>query len=110
MVKVKVQYLNNNIEIEFPIDESNLLSQLQTLFKDENDKQFSKSTKFLIDEVIEPKGLSVIKDSVVNLDELNYLAKRMDSFVNKELQQFYATANCFGINKMNYYKPQQIKQ
>ena len=46
MIKVKVKYLNNSIEIEFPIDESNLLSQLQTLFKDENDKQFSKSTKF----------------------------------------------------------------
>ncbi len=81
MIKVKVKYVNNNTEIEFPIDESNLLSQLQTLFKDENDKQFSKSTKFLIDEVIEPRGLSVIKNSVVNLDELNYLAKRMDSFV-----------------------------
>ena len=46
MIKVKVKYLNNSIEIEFPIDESNLLSQLQTLFKDENDKQFSKNTKF----------------------------------------------------------------
>ena len=46
MIKVKVKYLNNSIEIEFPIDESNLLSLLQTLFKDENDKQFSKSTKF----------------------------------------------------------------
>ena len=46
MIKGKVKYLNNNTEIEFHIDESNLLSQLQTLFKDENDKQFSKSTKF----------------------------------------------------------------
>ncbi len=46
MIKVKVKYLNNSIEIEFPTDESNLLSQLQTLFKNENDKQFSKSTKF----------------------------------------------------------------
>ena len=46
MIKVKVKYVNNNTEIEFHIDERNLLSQLQTLFKDENDKQFSKSTKF----------------------------------------------------------------
>ena len=46
MIKVKVKYFTNNIEIEFPIDESNLLSQFQALFKDENDKQFSKSTKF----------------------------------------------------------------
>ena len=81
MIKVKVKYLNNSIEIEFPTDESNLLSQLQTLFKNEIDKQLiaSKRIKFLIDEVIEPKDLSAIKDSVVNLDELNYLAKRMDS-------------------------------
>ena len=75
MIKVKVKYVNDNTEIEFHIDESNLLSQLQTLFKDEIEKQLvaSKRIKCLIDEVIEPKDLSAIKDSVVNLDELNYL-------------------------------------
>ena len=75
MIKVKVKYLNNNIEIEFPIDESNLLSQFQALFKNEIEKQLvaSKRIKCLINEVIEPKDLSAIKDSVVNLDELNYL-------------------------------------
>lgn len=102
MIKVKVKYVNNNTEIEFHIDERNLLSQLQTLFKNEIEKQLvaSKRIKCLINEVIEPKDLSAIKDSVVNLDELNYLAKRMDSFVDKELQQFYAAANYFGMNKM----------
>ena len=102
MIKVKVKYFNNNIEIEFPIDESNLLSQFQALSKNEIEKQLvaSKRIKCLINEVIEPKDLSAIKDSVVNLDELNYLAKRMDSFVDKEFKQFYAAANCFGINKM----------
>ena len=102
MIKVKVKYFNNNIEIEFPIDESNLLSQFQALSKNEIEKQLvaSKRIKCLINEVIEPKDLSAIKDSVVNLDELNYLAKRMGSFVDKEFKQFYAAANCFGINKI----------
>ena len=44
---------------------------------------------FVID-VIEPKALALKKDMFVNLDELNYLAKRMDSFDQKELFSFFA--------------------
>ena len=44
---------------------------------------------FVID-VIEPKALVLKKDMFVNLDELNYLAKRMDSFDQKELFSFFA--------------------
>lgn len=44
---------------------------------------------FVID-VIEPKVLALKKDTFVNLDEINYLAKRMDSFDQKELFSFFA--------------------
>ncbi len=41
-------------------------------------------------DVVEPKALSLKKDTFVNLDEINYLAKRMDSFDQKELFSFFA--------------------
>ena len=44
---------------------------------------------FVID-VIEPKALALKKDTFVNLDEINYLAKRMDSFDGKETKCFLA--------------------
>ena len=40
--------------------------------------------------VVEPKALALKKDTFVNLDEINYLAKRMDSFDQKELFSFFA--------------------
>ena len=43
-------------------------------------------------DVVEPKALSLKKDTFVNLDEINYLAKRMDSFDQKELFSFFAAA------------------
>lgn len=41
-------------------------------------------------DVVEPKALALKKDTFVNLDEINYLAKRMDSFDQKELFSFFA--------------------
>ena len=39
-------------------------------------------------DVVEPKALALKKDTFVNLDEINYLAKRTDSFDQKELFSF----------------------
>ena len=41
-------------------------------------------------DVVEPKELALKKDTFVNLDEINYLAKRMDSFDGKETKCFLA--------------------
>ena len=41
-------------------------------------------------EVIEPKGLKFRENTFINLDELNYLAKRLDGFTEKEEAKFYA--------------------
>ena len=43
-----------------------------------------------VKDVVEPKALSFKKDTFVNLDEIDYLAKRMDSFDQKELFSFFA--------------------
>jgi len=36
--------------------------------------------------------LEILQDNLCNIDELNYLMKRMDGFVEKERNQFYASA------------------
>ena len=41
-------------------------------------------------DVVEPKALALKKDTFVNLDEINYLAKRIDGFDQKELFSFFA--------------------
>ena len=41
-------------------------------------------------DVVEPKAFGFKEDTFVNLDEINYLAKRMDSFDQKELFSFFA--------------------
>lgn len=43
-----------------------------------------------VKDVVEPKALALKKDTFVNLDEINYLAKRMDGFDQKELFVFFA--------------------
>lgn len=41
-------------------------------------------------DVVEPKALALKKDTFVHLDEINYLAKRIDGFDQKELFSFFA--------------------
>lgn len=46
-----------------------------------------------VDKVSKPRELSVLQDRFVDLDELNYLAKRMDSFDTQERKQFFAAVH-----------------
>ena len=46
---------------------------------------------------IKPKELSMLENTMVNLDELNYLAKRMDGWDNHEIEQFLAIVSCKGL-------------
>lgn len=41
-------------------------------------------------DVVEPKALALKKDTFVHLDEINYLAKRIDGFTEREEAKFYA--------------------
>ncbi len=40
--------------------------------------------------VIEPKAFADFEDTFIDLDEMNYLAKRMESFTNEEVARLYA--------------------
>jgi len=59
-------------------------------------KDRDSSQAALVSEVYWPKEFTMLKDRYANLDELNYLAKRMESFFDLEMDQFL-----IGISKMD---------
>lgn len=48
------------------------------------------ATSVYVSEILTPAELQWLSKKHLNLDELNYLAKRMDSFSAMEMEQFYA--------------------
>ena len=47
---------------------------------EELDRWDETNVTLFVDKVAEPEELSVLQDRFIDLDEINYLAKRMDSF------------------------------
>ena len=84
MITATVKHNDNYTDIEFPCSEAYLSAKLMEIHVDD-----LSSTTHYISAVTEPKELSFLKDRLVNLDELNYLAKRMDSFFGDEETQFF---------------------
>lgn len=87
MITVTVRWGDNYTDIEFPCSDSELQSKLEQLHP-----AAPHSDSIFILSVQEPTALAVLEDQFLDLDELNYLAKRMDSFDMNELFQFYAAA------------------
>lgn len=87
MIKATVRYNDNFAEIAFPCSDRHLYSKLMELHADDPN-----NTTLFVSDIIYPKELECLKDHFVNLDELNYLAKRMDSFYGDEDFQFFEAA------------------
>ena len=81
-IELLLQNKGRNINVKFPCAESEYQSVRKELELNDN--------YAFVREVVEPKALALKKDTFVNLDEINYLAKRMDSFDQKELFSFFA--------------------
>lgn len=45
-----------------------------------------------IEDSLDKRFSNVLADENVNIDELNYLMKRLDGFDSREMEKFYATA------------------
>lgn len=81
-IELLLQNKGRNINVKFPCAESEYQSVCKELELKDN--------YAFVRDVVEPKALALKKDTFVNLDEINYLAKRMDSFDQKELFSFFA--------------------
>ncbi len=84
MIKITVQYNDRLRSIRFPCSEKELTSAL-TEINALNDTP----SELFVTEVKYPEELGFLKERFVNLDELNYLAKRFDSFCESEEKRYF---------------------
>lgn len=92
MIKIRIRNDDHEIDLQFPISENKLYAKLAEIHAIEG-KDAPQSA--FVTEVYWPEEFSMLKDRFVNLDELNYLAKRMESFDYHEYDQFL-----IGITKL----------
>lgn len=83
MIKLKIKYGNSQTDLRFPCTEKEMNAALERIHaKDVT------PLELYVSEVVFPDELSCLQDRFVNLDEVNYLGKRIDSFFGDEEYQF----------------------
>ena len=88
MIHITARWMENYVEINFPCSEEDLTKAIKSL----RSVATSPEGIFLLS-MHRPEQLKLLEDRFVDLDELNYLAKRLDGMSQGELTQFYAGAN-----------------
>ena len=91
----KIGYDNLTVEIEFPIDDDELDRILR-----ENYMPTDTTKLFYVRTIDYPNVLSVLSKSEVNLDQLNYLAKRLDCLDDDEMDQFVVAVDYENIGSL----------
>lgn len=107
MTQIKATILTggNHIEtVSFPCSDDEIMRLT------EQNEIGHKATVF-INNLVGPKGLKSIEGTYANIHELNYLAKRMDSFDGTEMGKLLAAASRFDTRDLrqliNYTFPRQ---
>ena len=84
MIKLKIKYGNSQTDLRFPCTEKKMNAALERIHAED-----VTPLELYVSEVVFPEELGCLQDRFVNLDEVNYLGKRMDSFFGDEEYQFY---------------------
>lgn len=84
MIKLKIKYGNSQTDLRFPCTEKEMNAALERIHAED-----VTPLELYVSEVIFPEELGCLQDRFVNLDEVNFLGKRMDSFFGDEEYQFY---------------------
>ena len=87
MIRLTVRWMNCFAEIVFPCTDTELQQKLTEVRPTDTSPD-----EIFVQAVHHPTMLSMLEDQFLNMDEVNFLAKRMDSFTYDELLQFYAAA------------------
>jgi hypothetical protein len=95
MIKLKIKYGNDQTDIRFPCTEKALQEALAEI-----DAEQVRPLELYVTEVVFPEELAFLEDRFANLDEVNYLAKRMDSFFGDEEYQFYEAMKLEGFDTL----------
>ena len=92
MITLRIKYADTTINIQFPCTDNLLMAKLMELHSTDHEGDL-----FFVEEVIEPRDIApFFETQFVDLDEVNYLAKRMESFMDKEMHQFFAASTLEG--------------
>lgn len=102
MIKIRIRNTDHEVDIHFPISESELFANLGEIHAVEG-RNATQSVH--VSEVYWPEEFSMLKDHSANLDELNYLAKRMESFSSREYDQFL-----IGLSKLDSKDVKDLKE
>lgn len=94
MIKLNIKYGNSQTDLRFPCTEKEMNAALERIHAED-----VTPLELYVAEVIFPKELDCLQDRFVNLDEVNFLGKRMDGFFGDEEYQFYEAmkVNCSNL-------------
>lgn len=95
MIKLKIKYGNSQTDIRFPCTEKALQEALAEIGAEQ-----VRLLELYVTEVVFPEELAFLQDRFVNLDEVNFLGKRMDSFFGDEEYQFYEAMKLEGFDTL----------
>ena len=95
MIKLKIKYGNESTDIRFPCKETEMSAALERIHAED-----VTPLELYVTEVVFPEELGCLQDRFVNLDEVNFLGKRMDSFFGDEEYQFYEAMKAEGFDTL----------
>ena len=94
MITINIKKDGQHVDIRFPCTEKVLTNALKTIgVNDEMD------TKQIVSEVVDFESLSLLEGKQVDLDEINFLVKRLDSLTKVELDKFCVVAQMEGLDE-----------
>ena len=95
MIKLKIKYGNEYTDLRFPCTEKEMNAALERIHAED-----VTPFELYVSEVIFPEELGCLQDRFVNLDEVNFLGKRMDGFFGDEEYQFYEAMKSEGFDTL----------
>ena len=95
MIKLKIKYGNESTDIRFPYKETEMSAALERIHAEN-----VTPLELYVTKVVFPEELGCLQDRFVNLDEVNFLAKRMYGFFGDEEYQFYEAMKSEGFDTL----------
>lgn len=93
MIKLRIKYGNSQTNLRFPCTEKEMRAALGRIHAEN-----ITPLELYAAEVAFPEELRFLQDRFVDLDEVNFLAKRMDSFSGDEEYRFYEALKSEGFD------------
>ena len=84
-ISAHISYNGNSVNIDFPVSD-----EMLNVILENSEMPTDTTLPFFVEDIHYPLELSALNAQTVNLDELNFLARRLDSFTEEEIEQFFA--------------------